>query len=113
VEDLRETGEESIDTTKYPVKQIAPIILHHLPVLKDWPEQPLTGFDLMYRESEAVIRTMLELMRQYEVPSLGVHDSIIVPANRAEDAAAILSYESVGGICPCLQTSAAPHLPLF
>ena len=110
-EDLRETGEESIDTRKYQVKQIAPIILAHLPILKDWPEQPLTGFDLMYRESEAVIGTMLELMRQYEVPSLSVHDSIIVPANRAKDAASILGqrYERVAGISPYLQTNIAPH----
>lgn len=109
--ELRETGEESFDTRKYPVKQIAPLILDRLPVLRDWPEQPLTGFDLMYRESVAVIGTMLELMRQHEVPSLSVHDSIIVPANRVMDAAAILSrcYKEAAGISPYLQINIAPH----
>ena len=44
-------------------------LTHHLPVLKGWPEQNITCFDLMYLESEAVIGTMLELMRVRGVPS--------------------------------------------
>jgi hypothetical protein len=105
-EALREDGEDSIDTKKYPVKQIAPVILAALPILKDWPRQPLSGFDLMYRESEAAIGTMLELMRQHDVPSLSVHDSIIVPIRRANDACSILKrwYREVSGIVPHLQT---------
>jgi hypothetical protein len=37
--------------------------------------------ELMYLESRAVFHTMLELMRR-KVPSLAVHDSIIVPINQ-------------------------------
>jgi hypothetical protein len=105
-EALRENGEDSIDTKKYPVKQIAPVILAALPILKDWPRQPLSGFDLMYRESEAVIGTMLELMREHDVPSLSVHDSIIVPIRRTNEACSILKrrYREVSGIVPHLQT---------
>jgi hypothetical protein len=111
-EDLREGGDESIDTKKYPVKQIAPIILEALPILKDWPRQTLSGFDLMYQESEAVIGTMLELMQQHDVPSLSVHDSIIVPIRRIADACSILKrrYREVSGIVPHLQTRMPPSL---
>jgi hypothetical protein len=38
--------------------------------------------DLMYIESEAVIGSMLTLMRDHQVPSLPVHDSLIVPASK-------------------------------
>jgi len=111
VQDLRETGEEGIDTKKYPVKQIAPIILDRLPILRDWPEQSLSGFDLMYRESVAVIGTMLELMRTHRVPSLSVHDSIIVPARWTNETAEILRrrYERVAKIVPFLQVNSALH----
>jgi hypothetical protein len=37
--------------------------------------------ELMYVESRAVFNTMLELMRR-KVPSLAVHDSIIVPIHK-------------------------------
>jgi hypothetical protein len=36
----------------------------------------------MYIESEAVIGSMLTLMRDHQVPSLPVHDSLIVPASK-------------------------------
>lgn len=111
-EDLRESGDESINTGKYPMREITPIILAALPILKDWPQQPLSGFDLMYGESEAVIGTMLELMRKHGVPSLSVHDSIIVPIRKAADACDILKrrYKEVSNIIPHLETRAEPHL---
>jgi hypothetical protein len=110
-QDLRETGEEAIDTKKYPVKQVTPIILDRLPILRDWPKQSLSGFDLMYRESVAVIGTMLELMRKRRVPSLSVHDSIIVPARWANDAAEMLRrhYERVASIVPFLEIKSVLH----
>jgi hypothetical protein len=37
--------------------------------------------ELMYVESRAIFNTMLELMRR-KVPSLAVHDSLIVPINQ-------------------------------
>jgi hypothetical protein len=110
-EDLRDSGER-IDLNDYPVKQIAPVILQALPILKDWPRQMITGFDLMYRESEAVIGTMLELMHEHDCPSLSVHDSLIVPIRRTDDACSILKrrYKEVSGITPYLRVNAAPHL---
>jgi hypothetical protein len=47
----------------------------------------------MYLESEAVVSTMLRLRREHEIPSLSVHDSIIVPASKCEIAEAALTEE--------------------
>ena len=111
VEALRENGEEPIDTKDYPMREITSVILRALPILRDWPTQSLTGFDLMYMESEAVIGTMLDLMREHQVPSLSVHDSIIVPVGRGTEASSILSerYRAVCGIRPYLQTRIPPQ----
>jgi hypothetical protein len=52
---------------------------------------------LMWEESEAVISTMLALKRDHGIPSLSVHDSIIVPHTKCDLAANLLSdcYERV------------------
>lgn len=107
VEDLRDSADR-IDLKDYPVKQVAPLVLKALPILKDWPEQRVSCFDLMYLESEAVIRTMLELMRELNSPSLSVHDSIIVPARWTKLACYTLErrYKEVSGIKPYLQINA-------
>jgi hypothetical protein len=111
-ETLRENGEESIDTKKYPLKRVQPLILERLPILKNWPDLPLSGFDLMYKESEAVIGTMLELMRMHQVPSLSVHDSVIVPVSRFAHACSILErrYKEVSGVKPFLNVRTAPGI---
>jgi hypothetical protein len=49
--------------------------------MRDWPDLPVTCFDLMYYESEALVGSMLALKREHGIPSLGVHDSLIVPAS--------------------------------
>jgi hypothetical protein len=104
-------GEDPINLSEYPVMRIAPLILEALPVLKDWPTQTLTGFDLMYLESEAVIGTMLELMREHDLPSLSVHDSLIVPVRRIDEARTVLQrrYREVAGITPYLRIELTPH----
>jgi hypothetical protein len=108
VDDLRANG-KTIGVKQYPVKQIAPLVLKALPILKDWPSQTVSGFDLMYKESEAVIGTMLELIHEHDCPSLSVHDSIIVPIRRMEDACSILQsrYKEVSGITPSLRVNKA------
>ena len=59
---------------------------------------------LMYRESEVVVSTMLELKRKHGVPSLAVHDSIIVPQSKADRAAEVLTeqFQKVAGTTPQL-----------
>jgi hypothetical protein len=108
VDDLRANG-KTIDVKQYPVKQIAPLVLKALPILKDWPSQAVSSFDLMYKESEAVIGTMLELINEHDRPSLSVHDGIIVPMRGMEDACSILQrrYKEVSGIAPSLSVNKA------
>ena len=110
-EDLRDSG-DGIDPKDYPVKQVAPLVLKALPILKDWPQQSVSCFDLMYLESEALIRTMLEMMRELNSPSLSVHDSIIVPTRWTKYACYILQrrYREVSGVKPYLQVNSAEDL---
>ena len=58
------------------------------PTLEAWG-RPLRGYthswaDLMWRESNVMFGTMLDLMREHDTPSLSVHDSLIVPVGRTE-----------------------------
>src|SRR4051794_40841597 len=56
----------------------------------------------MFLESEAIIGTMTELMNEHGLPSLSVHDSLIVSAAHVTVAFSILErwYEAVSGINP-------------
>ena len=64
--------------------------------------------DLMYLESEAIISTMLRLMREDGVVSLSVHDSLIVPRGQLAHARKILSdeYRCAAGVVPQLNINA-------
>jgi hypothetical protein len=66
--------------------------------------------DLQYRETEAVIRTMLVLMRRHGVPSYGIHDSLIVQRRSWELARDILSqqFHDVVGVTPLLRVEPEP-----
>ena len=68
-----------------------------------WRELKETWADLMWLESEAVVSTVILLMRS-GVPSLPVHDSLIVPASAEAMASDILSnnYNHVCGVTPAL-----------
>lgn len=96
--------EDSVDLKRYRIKQVRQTILSSLPVMREWPQQALSCFDLMYHESEAVIGTMTELMNNHELPSLSVHDSIVVPVRGACLSCSVLErrYSEIAGITPCL-----------
>ena len=63
---------------------------------------PTDIFDLMYLEAEAMVRAMLQLKRAYGIPSLTVHDSIIVRERDVSAAAEAVarSFKSVCGVEP-------------
>ena len=56
-------------------------------------------------ESQAMFEAMLELMAE-QIPSLAVHDSIIVPLWRAEKARKVLTkhYKTFAKVTPVLKT---------
>jgi hypothetical protein len=91
----------------HPVRKVQEAVIDAFPVLTNWPEQKLTCFDLMYLESEAIIRAMLRLKRERGVVCLSVHDSIIVPAAQEAAAVAMLreEYWHVVGVGPTLKVN--------
>jgi hypothetical protein len=72
-----------LDRKRYPLTKLRELIVTHHPLLGQWG-QPLkdgrvrTWADLMFDESRMIVAAMLGLMRD-GVPSLAVHDSLIVP----------------------------------
>lgn len=52
--------------------------------------------DLMWIESQAILKTMLDLKRNYQVPSYPVHDSLIVPKSKEDRAVAQLNAHYFG-----------------
>jgi hypothetical protein len=59
---------------------------------------------LQYREGQAVMGTMLALMREHGIPSLSMYDGIIVPKSKADLAKATLKqvFKEVVGVEPIL-----------
>jgi hypothetical protein len=59
---------------------------------------------LQFTESEAVIKTMLILMREHRIPSLSTHDGIVVPRSGVAWTKAILTqqYLKYVGVEPVL-----------
>jgi hypothetical protein len=101
-ENLRAKG---IDTRRFPLARVQPAVTAQHSVLANWPALPITCFDLMFLESQAVVATMVDLVRVRGIPSLSVHDSIIVPARHEAEAAFILAvkYDSFVGVRPTLK----------
>ncbi len=86
----------------YSIKAIREGMIEKFPVLKTWGEEGPNWADLMFKESEAVIGAMIHLIKVYAIPSLPVHDSLIVPLSEAGRAEEILSshYQHHCGIWP-------------
>jgi hypothetical protein len=85
---------------RWPLSDVAASALKKHPVLRklnvpikarkrDWS-------DLMWIESQAILKTMLDLKRNYQVPSYPVHDSLIVPKSKADRAVAQLRVHYFG-----------------
>jgi hypothetical protein len=64
----------------------------------------------MWLESVVMLSTMLDLMREFSVPSLSVHDSLIVPASKADIAAQRLArrFHGVTRVKPLLKIKKQP-----
>ena len=84
-----------LDTKRYSAAKLGELIINHHPLLGLWG-QPMedgrvrTWADLMYDESRVIIDAMRGLMRNDDVPSLAVHDSLIVPERHVHKGAMAL-----------------------
>jgi hypothetical protein len=63
--------------------------------------------DLMFVESQVIIGTMLKLKRDHGVPSMPVHDSLIVPFTQQKLAERVLKeqFRAKTGVVPRLETN--------
>ena len=87
IETLHKAGFEKKKLPSYP--SIKAEILKRFPVLEGWGTFDIRWSHLMFEESEAVIQAMLALQRN-DIPSLPVHDSLIVPKSDADQAQFVL-----------------------
>ena len=94
IKDYNENHRVPLDRKRFSVANIREKVVAQYPLVARWGK-PFNGrirtwADLMFDESRVVIDTMLFLMRKDDIPSLAVHDSIIVPQTQADVAAMVL-----------------------
>jgi hypothetical protein len=66
----------------FPLSVIREAAIKAFPILARLGQRKRGWADLMYLESVAMIATMTNLMRKHGVPSLSIHDSLIVPVSK-------------------------------
>jgi hypothetical protein len=108
----RDTGSDLRKIAK--AKDVARKMLAAFPALQELERRSNIWADLQFTEAEAVIGTMLILMRTHGVPSLSMHDGIIVPRSKAVLAERTLAgeYRRVVGVEPMLTVEPDPALYL-
>jgi|GEM_PF-529288 len=99
---LKKTGRTLKDD--YPVANVGAAMIQRIPLLGRLDAIGMDWADLMFEESEIMIATMRRLMNM-GVPSLPVHDSILVPGHLELEAVAALQacFEDRTGIRPSLK----------
>jgi hypothetical protein len=103
VKEYRErTGQDLRKVAK--ASAVSKLMLEAFPALKKLEEYCDIWADLQFIESEAIIGTMLILMRTHRVPGFSTHDGLIVPRSKADLAKTILAkeYRRKVGVDPML-----------
>lgn len=105
---------DSPELKHHRVAEITQAALTKYPILKTWG-QPLneklySWADLMWMESTIMFTAMLDLARNHGIPSLSVHDSLIVPASQAGTARETLTkwFLFHRKVRPLLKTNLSP-----
>jgi hypothetical protein len=98
-----------IDAKVYPIARVRELTLARHPLLATWgqaaPGIPSSYGDLMFRESEVIISTMMRLASEHSIPALPVHDSILVPHSSTVIARGVLEeqFKDLIGVTPVLK----------
>lgn len=98
-----------IDPKSFPVAQVRERTLARHPLLATWghgaPGIPSSYGDLMFIESKVIISAMVRLVTEHSVPSIPVHDSILVPRSKTAIARSILEeqFNLIVGVTPLLK----------
>ncbi len=105
VKDLKENCPDY--RTWMTAKVVEQAVLEYFPFMVDWSSGDIGWSNLMFIESEIIIGTMLELINDHNVPSLPVHDCIIVRKSDQELAMRILSeqFYKQTGLVPKLKVN--------
>ena len=92
---------------RYVLKDLVAMILLRHPVLENLETDVLDWANLQFEESECFLSAMLSLHEEHGVPSLPVHDSLIVRAQDAEVTEEVLkgAYYDRFGFYPTLSRS--------
>jgi hypothetical protein len=98
----KETGKVLGKVAK--AKDVANRMLGTFPALRKLERLREAWARLQYREGQAVIGTMLVLMREHGIPSLSMYHGIIVPKSKADLAKGTLKqlFKEVIGVEPIL-----------
>jgi hypothetical protein len=90
--------------SEYKVRTIAEKAVKAYPLLKRWGERKSGWASLMFTESRAIVGAMLDLMREQSVPSLSMHDGLIVPISKQNVAETVLGtrFRAAAGVEPIL-----------
>lgn len=105
---IAELGKQGVDLrSDFPLKRTGDSILKALPILSEEGEGSAVGMgwaDLQFIESEIVLSAMETLAFDHDVPSLPVHDSLIVPVQAKEAAKKVLeeSFKKAVGVVPVI-----------
>ncbi|WP_426440670.1 hypothetical protein [Bradyrhizobium genosp. P] len=101
---------EEFNPKRYSLRDVRGRVLDHHPLLERWGSsiggQARNWGDLMYAESKVVIGSMKDLMAK-GVPSLPVHDSLLVPASHQDLAVETLTrhFQAHIGVTPSLDVT--------
>lgn len=71
-------------SSDYRVPRVRSAVLRKHPFLHELAEDGITSLDLQWHEADILRIAMMELRESHGVPSLPVHDSLIVPASKVE-----------------------------
>ena len=88
LKNYEEEHKRPLDRKRYSLSRLREKVVAHHPILDLWGK-PMHGrvrtwADLMFDESRVIVDTMLWLLRQKDIPSLAVHDSLIVAQQHEE-----------------------------
>ncbi|MDB5602133.1 MAG: hypothetical protein JWN71_4177 [Xanthobacteraceae bacterium] len=78
-ESVRDALEKGINLRDYKPSAVKNVMVAKHPLLAGWADLKVTWADLMYIESKAIMDTMLMLMEGGCVPTLAMHDGLLVP----------------------------------
>jgi hypothetical protein len=94
LKEYEEDHHKKLDRKRYTVKVVREKALLQHPLMARWGEsrkgRVRTWADLMCWESVVMVSTMVDLMRDHGIPSLAVHDSLIVPQSAINTASTAL-----------------------